>query len=188
MVMGVGNDRGHTNGKDADRDEQTRSPRSTAERKQRANEAQTNHTAQHIWTSCDKAAVELPQLSGTWPYYRSGPLVRLGKSRPVLVVVEDAYGIAVEVVILMCRQRPKEGSEACAAHRQGEDYEDHNIIHDMTRGRLRSALSLRCSLTVQSLDNRSALPITIIDDRDMKIAAISGVTWPASAIGTAITL
>ena len=36
--------------------------------------------------------------------------------------------------------------------------------------------------------SRSALPTTTIDDSDMASAAISGVTWPRIATGTAIAL
>src|SRR5579871_3779437 len=93
-------------------------------------------------------------------------------SRGVVVVVEqDAGGVARRVVVLAAPHRPPKGAEAdqCDQQRQrGEDEDD---------GHLRPAQVMR-----------SAFSITASDEADMAMAATNGLTSPRIATGAATKL
>src|SRR3569623_1593398 len=87
------------------------------------------------------------------------------------IVEQDALRCAVHVFVLPRFQRPEEGREAEPAHAKRDRDEEEQDVH--------------CSL---AFPRRSAFRITMIDELDMATAAISGVTWPRIASGTAARL
>ena len=74
---------------------------------------------------------------------------------------------AVQVLELVGAQGPEEGREAGAAEQQGDRNQDHQAVHDAAER------------------SRSELATTMIEEQDMAMAAIIGVTKPASASGIA---
>lgn len=88
----------------------------------------------------------------------------------MFVVDQNAERGAVEIIELACTQGPEEGGEAGQAKQQGDRDKEKHAIH------LTAPLSLR------------ALATTMIDEPDIASAAISGVTLPAMASGTAMAL
>jgi len=78
---------------------------------------------------------------------------------------------AVEIVVLTGLQRPKEQQHAKRAQRDRGNGEHHERVH-------------RYTLRVK----RSAFSMTMSDDPDIATAAISGVTNPNAARGTAAAL
>jgi len=74
--------------------------------------------------------------------------------------------VALGVVILARPDCPDESRQSGQAHDDGDRDKNHKDIH----GR------------------RTAFKVTIRDDPDIASAAINGVAWPRTAIGTAITL
>ena len=96
-----------------------------------------------------------------------------GRSRRCrLVVVGDrAPGCSVEIIILAALQRPEEADETGKSKRKGQRDQDDHHFHDEVSSATRRA--------------RSAFSITRIDDPDIAAAAISGVTTPLMASGTA---
>ncbi len=105
------------------------------------------------------------------------PLARQpGSQRLVVLVEEDALGRPVEVLVLARAQRPEERREPEAAERERDRDEDDQRAHPPTR----SPAPRRA--------RRSALRVTTIDEADIAIAAMSGVTRPAAARGAATAL
>lgn len=90
-----------------------------------------------------------------------------------LIVGDRPPGGAIEIVILAVLERPEKGRKAERAQR---DRERHQIEQDFHQ-----AVSL-CRRA------RKALSITSSDEVDIAAAAISGVTRPATASGTASAL
>jgi len=90
------------------------------------------------------------------------PVASLG-----LIIDEDALAGAFQVVELTTRQRPHESSQAAETEQQRDRDQDADAAHRAHRV------------------SRSALATTMIDDVDIAIAAISGVTIPSRASGTA---
>ena len=90
-----------------------------------------------------------------------------------VVIGNRAPGGAVEVVILIGLERPHEAREAEQAKEQGER---HKIDQHFHQGVSRTVCA------------RNALAITRMDEPDIASAAISGVTYPMIASGTAIAL
>ncbi len=90
--------------------------------------------------------------------------------RQLILVDEDAHRGPVRVVILPGAQRPEKGDKTAEAEQQCGRNEDEQAVH----------------LTAQR--SRSELPMTISELDDIATAAISGVTRPAMASGTAKTL
>lgn len=88
----------------------------------------------------------------------------------VLVIEQDPHCRSVGIVELAVAQCPLEGDKPEQAHAERYGYEHGETGHfaDPT--------------------SRSELTTTISDDSDMATAAISGVTSPAIASGTASTL
>lgn len=87
-----------------------------------------------------------------------------------VLVDQDPKGGTVEVVELATRGCPEEGRKPGQTEQQRHGYEDGDDAHraDLTR--------------------RRAFATTRIDEPDIASAAISGVTRPATASGTASTL
>lgn len=90
--------------------------------------------------------------------------------RRLVVIDENADGGAIEIVILAGLQRPEEEGEAAKSEQQRAGDEDGEAVH---------------LVAPRSL---SALATTMIEEPDMARAAISGVTTPAMASGTAMML
>src|SRR5690606_22206410 len=88
----------------------------------------------------------------------------------VLVVDEDARGGALWILELPAAQRPEEGRQAGQAKAEGDRDQEQQAVHRAER------------------ISRSELATTMSELPDMATAAISGVTSPAMASGTAITL
>ncbi len=89
-----------------------------------------------------------------------------------LVIGEGAPGRAIEIVILTTVQRPQKAEQANEAQCKSEWNQIEQDLHQI-------ASLLRA---------RSALSMTSTDEPDIAAAAISGVTRPAIATGTARTL
>jgi len=113
--------------------------------------------------------------------------------RPRLVVVrrllveQDALSGAVQVVVLAALQRPEEGGKADGAKQQRDRDEIDEDIHAVAllssvpgNGKARRGRSATAS--------RNELAVTRMEDDDIATAAISGVTIPAMASGTATQL
>lgn len=87
-----------------------------------------------------------------------------------VVIDKDADGGAIEIIILASLQRPEEEGQPAQAKQQCAGDEDGDAVHfELPR-------------------SRSALATTMIEEPDMASAAMSGVTMPAMASGTAMTL
>ncbi len=94
--------------------------------------------------------------------------------RIFVVVQQDAVGGAIEVFELAALERPEKGHQA----NQAEEERDGNEIGQRAHDRLSGCFRF----------SRMALAVTTMEEDDMATAAISGVTMPATAIGTAIRL
>ena len=91
-----------------------------------------------------------------------------------VVIRNGPPGGAVEIVVLAAAERPEEGSETGKSeHERQRHQEDQDLHHKISRVRLRA---------------RSEFSMTRIEDPLMAAAAISGVTTPLIAAGTASTL
>lgn len=88
---------------------------------------------------------------------------------PILrfAINQDPLACAFKIVELPAGQRPNEGSQAAQSQQQRDRDKDGNPGHRAHRVR------------------RSALATTMMEEVDIAIAAISGVTSPNSASGTA---
>lgn len=87
-----------------------------------------------------------------------------------VLVDQDAHRGALRIVELPAAQRPVKRGQPGKAEAQRDRYEEDEAVH--------FAAPL----------NRSALATTMIEEVDMAMAAISGVTLPITASGTARTL
>lgn len=86
----------------------------------------------------------------------------------MIVFIEDALRGAFEIVELTAAQRPEESGQSQEAENHGQGNQKQKAVHHfLPRAR------------------RIALPMTRIEEDDIAIAAISGVTSPAIANGTA---
>lgn len=90
-----------------------------------------------------------------------------------IIIGDRPPGGAIEIVILAIPERPQKGRKAEPAKR---DRKRHQIEQDFHQA---GSLCRRA---------RKALSITSSDDPDIAAAAISGVTRPAMASGTASAL
>src|SRR5690348_603595 len=107
------------------------------------------------------------------------------------IVEQNALGRAVEILVLTAAQRPQETAQPETAEEQRHRDQEGEVGH--AAATRRGATNLTASGSRDRLNRglpsrRMALPITIRDDIDMAAAAISGVTQPAIAIGTASAL
>jgi hypothetical protein len=125
-----------------------------------------------------------------------GPVVspRPPGLRPWLIVVrrllveQDALGSAVQVVVLAALQRPEEGGKADGAEQQRDRDEIDENIHAgaLLSGPVRGNGKARPGRTATA--SRNELAVTRMEDDDIATAAMSGVTIPAMASGTATQL
>ena len=115
-------------------------------------------------------------------------VIRLSDSRTIVVVVDGPPRCTVQIVILAAFQGPEEGeeSQSTKAKRNGNEV-DENVHASFTPcgiGAGPAGMTNGLSAPARRL-SLSALATTMIDDVDMATAAIRGVAYPASAIGTA---
>ena len=107
------------------------------------------------------------------------------------VLVQYPLGGAVEILVLAALERPHEGRECDQAKAERDRYQieivDHSAAPRTGLAENRSLAAPRSSALRRPL-RRSALATTAIDDADIAIAAINGVTWPMIATGMAMAL
>lgn len=111
----------------------------------------------------------------------------------LFLVEQDALGRTVKVVILAVAQRPEEGEQRHPAQQQRErDEEDEAAAHSPGPGIAARPGSGAATFVRRTLADptcrRSAFSTTMSEDSDIASAAISGVTYPAMAIGRATAL
>lgn len=109
----------------------------------------------------------------------------------VLPVDEDALSGPIKILILTTPQRPQKAGQPQCAKEQSYWYEVDERRHDgCTDARMPERLAEGALVTLASTKpcRRNAFPMTKSDEADIAIAAISGVTWPRMAIGTATAL
>ena len=94
----------------------------------------------------------------------------VGRRMVVVAIGENPGGLPLRIVELVVPEGPEEPGEREATQRQRSRNEDDEDVHRDDRG------------------SRMAFNTTTIELADMKTAARSGVTSPASATGTATTL
>src|SRR5262245_55309933 len=119
---------------------------------------------------------------------RAGALISY---RISFVVEKNALGRTVDVLVLSTFERPHERAKAHGAQAQGNRYQVKEIHGQLLPAASfgGEAHSLRTVGTAfRGPRSRSALAMTISDDTDIATAAMSGVTYPRTATGTAITL
>lgn len=88
----------------------------------------------------------------------------------IVVIQQDPMGSAFEILVLVRAQAPEECAKTHGAERDRDRNEECYDVQER----------IPCSL--------SALSVTIKDEPAIATAAISGVTRPSAAIGTAMTL
>jgi len=94
--------------------------------------------------------------------------------RRSIVVGDGPPGGAIEILILSILERPEKREEAGKAEAQCQRHENDEDFHQDLRTATERA--------------RSAFTMTRIEEPDIAAAAISGVTMPLIASGTASTL
>jgi hypothetical protein len=90
------------------------------------------------------------------------------------VIEQNAMSRPIEIVVLTGFQGPEKGAKT---HKTQKKSRWNEIEEDCHPGLLRPPVR-----------RRRALSVTAIDEADMAIAAISGVTYPATAKGIATML
>lgn len=115
-----------------------------------------------------------------------------GSAAWLVAVDQDPLGGAIEILILAAPQGPQEPGQPKRSEEQGHRYEVGERRHeDCASAPMSERLSCRASCT-DAFDTkpcrRSALPMTRRDEADIATAAISGVTCPRMATGTAMPL
>src|SRR5262249_53690927 len=113
--------------------------------------------------------------------------------RAVLTFEQDAFGCALQIVVLAVFQRPHEGCEADEAESDRNRNEKEEVDHSAgsASGGARRPVSSRGASRVMAFSwprKRRAFATTMIEEADIAIAATSGVTWPSTATGIATTL
>lgn len=94
-----------------------------------------------------------------------------------LIIDEDAFGTAVEILILATVQCPQEGDEPSPAEQKRHRNENNEIAHRAGLSINLAGVATRTFSTAeQPPASRMALAMTTIEDSDMAIAAINGVT------------
>src|SRR5690606_35590785 len=124
------------------------------------------HSAIAISRACPPASG--PVIAGTREMAarsRAGELTSV-----VLVVEQDAIGRAFRIVELAMAQRPEKRGEPREAEAERNRYQEQQAVH------------------LTALASRSELATTTSELADIAAAAISGVSRPATASGTANTL
>jgi hypothetical protein len=111
--------------------------------------------------------------------------------RPVVILEENTLGRPIEIVVLSVAERPEKRAKADQAKPHSNRHEKKKVDHHVlsTTGRAKSSRGAVCACRRgETPRNLMALATTINDDRDIAIAATSGVTKPQTASGTAIAL
>ena len=112
--------------------------------------------------------------------------------RTVVIIEQNSLTRSGKVIILAVAQRPQECGKADGAkpERHGNEVEEvrHSALWVASGRNDAAATFLSGSFRRRLSPRRSALAITASEDTDMAMAAISGVTWPRTAIGTATIL
>lgn len=85
------------------------------------------------------------------------------------LVFKRPVGRAFHILVLAGLERPKECGEPNAAHKEGQRNEPCKCGH--------------CANSSFAVRKRSAFTVTMMDEVDIAIAAINGVTIPAMASG-----
>lgn len=93
-----------------------------------------------------------------------------------VVIHENTFRSAVEILELTRPDRPQKAGKAKQTQKKRGGDEDDEDVHDFSG-----------TVFFQSV-RRMALNVTNMDDDDMAIAAMSGVTTPANASGMAMEL
>ena len=106
---------------------------------------------------------------------KPGNFTRFAGIRVGLDIIERSPGSTVEVFELARVERPNECAETERAQCQCRWNEPRESCH-------------LCSMSNLRPRSRTAFVVTAIDDADMAMAAMSGVTIPAIAIGMKTTL
>lgn len=110
--------------------------------------------------------------------------------RFVFLIRQDAFRGAVKVLILTTLQGPKETDKAECAKKES----DRNQVDERCHDRAAEGWALEPSVSedgrLRRTDScrRNAFAMTNSEEIDIAAAAISGVTWPRIATGTAIAL
>lgn len=112
--------------------------------------------------------------------------------RFVFLIRQDAFRSAVKVLILTTLQGPKETDKAECAKKES----DRNQVDERYHDRAAEDWALEPSVSedgrtgLRRTDScrRNAFAMTNSEEIDIAAAAISGVTWPKIATGTAIAL
>lgn len=89
-----------------------------------------------------------------------------------IVVVEDALGGALQIIILARPQRPQEGAQAQQAKAECDRDKHDQDVHGAAPADAGTACIARGGCGAR---RRSALPTTITEDSDMAAAATRGV-------------
>lgn len=95
-----------------------------------------------------------------------------------LLFFENAKCGPIQIIILPRLERPEERYQPEKSKKQSAGYQECKSGHTIDLFEFAPLPSL----------SRRAFPITTTDDEDMAIAAISGLTKPSTAVGTAIIL
>lgn len=103
--------------------------------------------------------------------------------RAVCLIEKDSFRGSVEILELTAALRPHEGAETDSAEQQGDRNKPDERIHEAAAAvRIIDGSDVR-PVRPPLREILSALATTRIEESDIAIAAISGVTKPASATG-----
>lgn len=103
--------------------------------------------------------------------------------------MQDALRRSVQVVVLAASQRPHKRRQSGKAKSQRDRDKKEKVSHRKLSRMTGVMFALRTGLSSWfGFSSRNALATTINDDSDMATTAISGVTWPSTATGTAMRL
>lgn len=112
--------------------------------------------------------------------------------RLVIPVDKDALGGSLEILVLTAPQGPQEAPKSKRSEEEGHGDEvgkgRHDVCANWPAPERLSGLAACAGGFAAKLCRRSAFPMTSSEEADMAIAAISGVTCPSMAIGTATAL
>lgn len=101
---------------------------------------------------------------------------------------QNAVRGAVEVFVLAASQRPEEGRQGDAAEKKRDGNQIEIVRHSAGARFIRQEAGWGAGIAARGAFKRWELPTTMTDDSDMASAAISGVTYPDKAMGTATAL
>jgi hypothetical protein len=107
-----------------------------------------------------------------------------------VIVRQNAKRSALDVIVLTTLQRPQERRQSDQAESKCHWHQIKKYVHAIFSfgAHVRANFSARLISARAGSCARNALKVTKSDEPDMATAAISGVTKPAIAIGTATAL